>query len=271
MGKSYSHKLKYRTLSQLIDAVSDDLPVLDDNNMIDPSNLIKVVTWANKMLGFRITSTKEALLDFNNYIVNLPDDLDNLNFALICTFYKNTVPAIQGDITEHEDVDCSNGCTDVWITECGDTFQITQRIYPAIENTFNIQKRVKIVDSQRKIQNDDVYGVIMNANFLKLNVCDGKIYLNYEGIMENADGELLVLDHPLVNDFYEYAVKERILENLYLRGEDVERKLALIVQRRRTAQKQAASAATLQEFTELQEVSELNRQAMFKKYFSIFI
>lgn len=270
MGKFYDYKIKYRTMNQLMDSVSDDVPILEDNSNIDPSTLIKVIRKINKQLGLRVTKTREGLFDLKNWMLNLPDDMESLNFAVLCTFFKNSVPAIQGTITEHVDVDCTHGCSDVWMTECGDTFQITQRVLPALEKIFNIEKRIKIVHSQYNMPND-VCGFIINDNFMKLNIECGKVYLSYEGILEDADGNLLVVDHPMINDYYEYAIKERVLENMYFRGEDVERKLALISQRLQVAKREAYNVTNMPEFKELEEVSELNRVAMYKKYFSIFI
>ena len=49
----------------------------------------------------------------------------------------------------------------------------------------------------------------------------GKVYLSYQGAMENDQGDLLVLDHPYCNEYYEYAIKQRILENMVWNGENV--------------------------------------------------
>lgn len=57
----------------------------------------------------------------------------------------------------------------------------------------------------------------------------GQVYLYYLGGMEDSDGNLLVLDHPVINQYYEYALKRLILENLYLNGEDLIQRLQYIV------------------------------------------
>lgn len=271
MGKFYDHKLKYRSLDALINAVNDDLRIQSDENFTDPSSLIKVVRKINKQLGLRVTRTKEVMIDFKNWVVNLPDDMESLNFAVICTYHKNVVPAIQGTITEHIDVDCTNGCSNVYLTPCGDTFQIVQKVNPHQETIFNIQKRVSISNSLYQVNNCDVYGVILNDNFMKMNIECGKIYINYEGVLEDDNGNLLVVDHPMINDYYEYALKERIIENMYFAGEDVERKLPLLAQRLQMAKREAYNVANMPEFRELQEVHDLNREAMYKKYFAVFI
>lgn len=271
MASSNGNIVKYRTFDQLMSAVLDDLPVLDDNNLVDSSNLIKVVRKINKELSLRVNKTKEVIVECHNGVVDLPNDLEAVNFAVLCTFHKNVVPQIQGVQTEYVEVDCSGGCTNVWITECGDTFQIINKIHDQLEQVFNIQTMIKFVDSTWSFKKDKVYGVVLNDNFMKLNVSTGKVYLNYQGILENEDGSLLVVDHPVINEYYEYALKERILENLYLRGEDVERKLSYISLKRRNARIEANNIAKFLEYYEIQDVREMNRKAMFEKFFSIFI
>ncbi len=81
--------------------------------------------------------------------------------------------------------------------------------------------------------------VNIENGWLYANFKCGKVYLNYQGTMEDADGNLLVPDHPTLNEYYEYALKERILENLSIEGEDVERRLGLMQTKLRAAQSQA--------------------------------
>jgi len=63
------------------------------------------------------------------------------------------------------------------------------------------------------------------------------VYISYQGAMEDEDGNLLVLDHPYCNEYYEYALKERILENMVFAGENVGQQLALIAQKLRADKK----------------------------------
>ena len=48
----------------------------------------------------------------------------------------------------------------------------------------------------------------------------GEIYISYVSDMEDGEGNLLVLDHELVNDYYEFAIKEKILHDLWINGEE---------------------------------------------------
>lgn len=271
MSKFFDYKIKYRTVDQLMNSVADDWPGFDAESLIDPSQLIRVVRKVNKQLGLRITKTKEKLIDFTNHAVKLPTDMESINFAVVCTYYKTSVPAIQGDITENINVDCGEGCGDVYIGDDGNTFVIVQKILPSIEKIFRIEKRVNIKHSMYQVKHGEVAGVIQGDNFMRMTLRSGKLYLNYEGVLEDEEGNLLVIDHPLINDYYEYSIKERILENMYFSGEDTERKLAYIIPKLQSAKREAYNVANMPEFKELQETLDINREAMYKRYFSIII
>jgi hypothetical protein len=271
MSKFYDYKIKYRTLDQLISAVADDWPGYDAENLIDPSQLIKVVRRINKQLGLRITKTRESIITFDNWLVNVPDDLQYLNFALVCGRYVYSYPLPQGVHTENVDVDCSNGCTDVFITPFGDTYRIIKRSPSRGEISFEILKQVHMKHTPYQIDGEYVEGTFLNENFIKMNIKSGNIYLNYEGLLEDENGNLLVVDHPIINEYYEYSLKERILENMYYTGEDTERKLGFIQQKLQMVKREAYNVANMPEFREIQEVIDFNRQAAYKKYYSVFI
>jgi hypothetical protein len=88
--------------------------------------------------------------------------------------------------------------------------------------------------------------------------------------MEDDNGNLLVPDHDLINEYYEYAFKARILENLYINGEDVAQRMQLIEQRLKTARNNALSVVNTPNFRELEQMWWTNRRAMYSKYYDMF-
>jgi len=107
--------------------------------------------------------------------------------------------------------------------------------------------------------------------FLYTNFKTGKVYLNYQGQMEDEEGNLLVPDHDLLNEYYEYALKSRILENLYINGEDVAQRMQLVEQRLRAARNNAKSVVNTPNFAELKQIWYANRKAMYGKYYNMFM
>lgn len=107
-------------------------------------------------------------------------------------------------------------------------------------------------------------------NYLYTNFECGKVYINYQGMLENDEGQLLVVDHDLINEYYEYALKERILENLLFNDEPVDKKLQYVQQKLRAARNQAVSLVNMPNFNELKQLWETNRRAQYHKYVDMF-
>ena len=110
----------------------------------------------------------------------------------------------------------------------------------------------------------------ITGGFLFTTFSEGKVYLNYQGQMEDDQGQLLVPDHDLLNEYYEYALKARIMENLYLNGEDVAQRLSLIEGRLKAARNQALSLVNTPNFKELYDLWWKNRRAQYSKYYDMF-
>lgn len=96
------------------------------------------------------------------------------------------------------------------------------------------------------------------------------MFISYDSLMEDDEGNLLVLDHPLVNEFYEYALKERIYENLFMAGELVQNHLQLSAQKLRGARNNALTFINTPDFEELLQNWRMNRKAMYHNYYNMF-
>jgi hypothetical protein len=110
----------------------------------------------------------------------------------------------------------------------------------------------------------------IKGGFLFTTFQTGKVYLNYQGQMEDDAGNLMVPDHDLLNEYYEYALKARIFENLYLNGEDVAQRMQLVEQRTKAARNNALSLVNTPNFKELEKMWWTNRKAMYGKYYDMF-
>jgi len=106
--------------------------------------------------------------------------------------------------------------------------------------------------------------------FLFTSFQTGKVYLNYQGALEDCDGNLMVPNHDLLNEYYEYAIKERILQNLFINGEDVSQRWQAIKQELRVARNNALSMVNTPNFEEMRKVWASNRKAMYGKYYDMF-
>lgn len=113
-------------------------------------------------------------------------------------------------------------------------------------------------------------GIWIKDDYLYADFDCGKIYINYQGQMEDDEGNLLVPDHDMINEYYEYALKERILENLLFAKEDVGQLFQLVSQKLKMARNNAVSMVNTPNWAELKKMWETNRRAMYGKYYAMF-
>lgn len=291
-------EILYRTFDELLSSVLSDMPNIDMEGFVQPQDLIKVAQRINKELHVEKFSDKEVLLEVYNNRVKLPLDLYMLNFGFVVYDTKVKYKANQGIQTEDvllkpdttvQDLyknltelpeNCKNEL--VRITECGDTYQIIQKI-GVVEKTFKYLERLEIEDNSlispqfKKLlqtSNDNVYnkknkGYIKNG-WLYVEFEKGKIYLNYINNMEDDEGNLLVWDEPIVNEYYEYSFKTRILENMLISGENVAELYKLMDSKRRNARLEARNIRFTPGFDELKDVFNANRKHMYNKYYRMF-
>ena len=286
---SISHK--YRTFDQLYEDVSIDFASYTLEGMVDPAQLIKVATRVNYDLGLRIHRTKEVVLDIEHGKAKLPYDFAYLNYAFRCGEYTivdrppagtlietfNDVPYVPapGETGPCDDPECRDVCV---IRTCDDKneHQLIQRIRPGRYRTFTAftSLRIKKVNKYTcdcpniNEQSHDIAEI--KDGFILTSFTTGKVYISYQGAMEDTEGNLLVLDHPYCNEYYEYALKQRILENMIFAGENVSQQLGLIEQRLRAARNNALSFVNTPDFREMYEMWRVNRRAQYHNYYDMF-
>lgn len=114
------------------------------------------------------------------------------------------------------------------------------------------------------------HAAVLKNGFLVTNFDEGVVYINYQSLMEDDDGNLLVMDHPLVNEYYEYALKQRIFENLYINDENTANKMQIVEQRIRPARNNALSFINTPDFNTMKKMWEANRKAQYHLYYNMF-
>lgn len=282
-----NYLLKYKTLDELMAEVLSSFKTYAANGMIDVADLIGEVRRINKSLGNKLRQNKEEMLYVEHGKVRLPLDFHMLNIAIGCYDYSVTQRVIAGDQRDYRLTEtvvpvegCAPTCPEiiepcVRLTSCGQSYEIVEtKAYETYHYT-NFG-RIKIEPGNSIIQgclntrfNCEQTAYIKNG-FLYTNFDEGKIYISYMGEMEDEEGNLVVLDHDLINPYYEYALKRRILENLYIDGEDVVQKLNLIELRYKEARIIAETLVNTWEISEMKGVHDANREAMYQKYYYLF-
>ena len=281
---------KYRTFDQLIEAVSIDFANYALEGMVDPAQLIKVATRVNYDLGLKIHRTKQIVLNVEHNKARLPDDFAYLNYAFICGDYSIETKMPSGTHVETVDVNyvpdpgmtgpcndptCNDACV---LTTCngGTDYKLIQRVGESQYRNYTAFSQLTITnvndatcDCPNINTRSENSGEIKDG-FLKTNFKTGKVYINFQGAMEDNEGNLLVLDHPYCNEYYEYALKQRILENMMFAGESVGNQMGLIEQRLRASRNNALSFMNTPDFAELKKMWTVNRKAQYHNYYNMF-
>lgn len=284
---SVSHK--YRTFDQLLEDVTVDFRTYALEGMVEPQQLIKVATRVNYDLGLRIHRTKQVVLDVEHGKAKLPTDFAYLNYVFICGDYTiadrppsgthvetfNDVPYVPapGESGPCEDPECRDVCV---IKTCDTEYQLVQKIPGHQYRTFTAFRPLRIQTVNDKTcdcpnvgeQAADIAEI--KDGFLLTSFTTGKVYMSFQGAMEDNEGNLLVLDHPYCNEYYEYALKQRILENMVFAGENVVNQLNLVEGRLRASRNNALGFVNTPDFAEMQKVWWMNRRAQYHNYYNMF-
>lgn len=158
----------------------------------------------------------------------------------------------------------------------GDNFELIQVVGSEARH-WKIMLPLELINPPKDISCDcpnlnvrSIHQIWIKDGFLYSNISCGKIYLNYQGALEDEDGNLLVIDHDIITPFYEYKLKDRILENLYNNGEEVSQRMDRNEMRLKIARKDAKSLVNMPDFAELRNTFLMNRRAYNHRYVNMF-
>lgn len=268
--------IKYRKGKEIIDQVADDLGSYDDQGLIDYSRLYKILRRCNATLGEKLNPDRQAVIHVKNYRAYLPEDFVSLNYAFVCTKREVNVTPPKGFQIEYKTLCTKAKNCDPCITECDNDYAIFQLLddewtqYKSLEtvsvnsksfNKCNSECPNTRVNSHRTIE-------IGDDGTVTTTFTNGDLYLNYVGSMENEDGELLVLDHPLVEPYYEAEVTRQILKSIvYNKDGDVGelyKDTKIEAARARTA---AMSFVNTPGYDEIRNLWKSQRERLYRKYF----
>lgn len=273
-------QLKYKTFDELLSEVATDFHTFDLEGMIDPAQLIKVALRVNYELGLRIHQPKDVILDINRGKARLPLDFYILNYANVVGKYTVAEPVIHGSHVEERVLqpqpESSDPChVKPCISPCGQYMHLVQTFKTEIRtyeefHPLHVGKGKMVHLECPNIKTESPNTASLRDGFIFTSMDSGRVHLNYMGNLEDSEGNMLVLDHPMINEFYEYALKQRILENLFINGEDVSARMQLVEQRLRAARNNAYTIAYTPDFAELQGIWEANRKAQYGRYYNMF-
>ncbi len=197
-----------------------------------------------------------------------------------CGCSTPTVPTACSSEPYNPLVPYGNSCVKprVFMNCKGECWELVQFVNTTTTRTYSRLIPVKILENPETIDCDcpNLYMDCSNTawiqdGFIHTNFDCGKLYINYQAMLEDDDGNLLVPDHDMISEYYEYALKKRILENLIMNDENVSAaKIQLIETGYRTARNYALSIVNTPNFSEMKAMWQANRKAQYAKYYNMF-
>lgn len=159
----------------------------------------------------------------------------------------------------------------------GDCYELVQMVNTTTYKSYSQLLQVRILENPESIECGcpNLYMDCPNTAWIKdgyiyTNFPTGHLYISYQGMLEDDDGNLLIPQHDMITEYYEYAIKQRILENLMMNDEPVGQKLQLVEARLRAARNYALSIVNTPNFSEMKRLWQANRNAQYTKYYNMF-
>lgn len=281
--------IKYITLDQLMASVESDMSTFADEGMINRGIAIKVVRKVNEDLGLKINREREHVVEVKHHKADLPADFQYLQLALMSSTkyeYHTNAGESLGNLTEEHDAPivlpvtslCDPLSAGQQTNDCGGKFYVTQRYQERVLHHTDLHPvRLTARTASRCIpeflhhHRGAQYEIDIDEGFITTSFEEGILYLSYLSDMVDREGNVLILDHPLLTEYYEYAVKKHLLENWMLNSNaDVANKLVYIKNELKEARLRALNFVNTIEYSQIREFYQQNRLQFAKKYYRMF-
>lgn len=280
-------QIRYITLDQMMASVESDLSTFADEGMINRGIAVKVVRKVNEDLGLKINKERHAVVEVKYHKADLPADFQYLQLAMMTgqkqTYHTNAGEQL-GNLTEEHLLPVTALCDPLAAGQqensCGGHFYVTQRYQERIVEHHNL-KPVRLTTRTSRLCTPESmhhhhrggaeYEIDIEEGFITTSFEEGTLYINYLSDMTDEEGNILILDHPLLTEFYEYSVKKHLLENWMLNSNaDVAQKLMYIKNELKEARIRALNFINTIEYSQIREFYIQNRLQFAKKYYRMF-
>lgn len=286
MGNTLTN-YRYKTFDQLMAGIETDLGKWADEGYIDRAAYLKTIREVNAYLGLRINMEREDMLEVKDHVALLPGDFQFLQLALAARTEYIRGPLLMGAQTEShtteipvENKSCKiNGCPDdscngpcnncIWITQ---KIGIKTHVFTDIQTLELTQSsHSRCTDTCLNFHFKSPHQIRIQDDHTTFSFKEGLVYINYIADMLDEQNNIIILDHPLVNDYYEYAVKKKFFENMMLNKEgDFTQAYQIMVEELRKAKVRGVGFINTPEFGDLQRMFIDNRHKFYKKYIGYF-
>lgn len=276
-------KIKYITYSQLMNSVEQDLEKYLNENLIDRQRYIKTIRRVNADLGLKINKEKEVIIPIKDNKGILPNDFLFAQLVMVCSKTKivNLVDSAENlktmlEIDPIDVQDCKIVCPPGSLASASGCYYVATTVKNNTKVEYKLDKSIRLTEKSLKFCAEGCnvnpglaeYELDMTDGELFVNFAEGEIYLNYLSDMVDNDNNILIVDHPMLTDYYEYSVKKKILEDIIMNSDDpsASEKYKLTLQLLAKGRKEAISFVNTVEYGEIIEIFAVNRKRFYNKF-----
>lgn len=276
-NKTFQH----RPIKELMAIVRQDFRELDDEGMIDEGRLIKTIMYCNDKLGIPIREIKQVCIPVEDYYAKLPLNFEKLYFSAAISATNTSITGLRNPFDNNFDRDIiyeaeldrgTIGCEATYAVNIKRTENVTVHycsnfialdVHPSSSGychpySPNLCKKGR-------------YTVTIEDDKIRTPFKSGEIYLMYLGTMEDLEGNLLFPFHPLITPYYEWSIKEKVLQDAIFNSDgNYGEKLKFAQAERVKAWLEAFNITTEKgygEYVDMQRKKELGWYNQYFKYF----
>ncbi len=115
------------------------------------------------------------------------------------------------------------------------------------------------------------YEVTIEDDFINTPFRSGEIYIMYLATMQDEDGHLLFPFHPLITPYYEWSIKEKVLQDTIFNSDgDYSNMYKLAQQERVKAWLDAFNVTATKEYGEYLDMQRKREMKWYNEYFKYF-
>ncbi len=214
---------EHRPISQLMSIVKNDFDKLNSEGLIDEGKLVKTVMYCNDKLGLPIREVRQIAVEVNEYKAPLPLDFEKLYYVAALQVSNTMVSSQRNpwdntfdqDIIYEASLDRESlGCVDNY------TVQVNRLTNTTVHN-YGSWVQLDVSPSSEKFCQIDCpnkrkkgrYTVEIHDDHIETPFRAGTLYIMYIGMMKDYEGNITFPFHPMITPYYEWSIKERILQN----------------------------------------------------------
>lgn len=270
-----------RPIDELLAIVRNDFRQMDDEGLIDKGRIVKTVMACNDKLGIPIREIKQVCIPVIEFKAKLPLNFEKLYFVTALSATNTMIHNMVDPFNNSFDRDIIyEAGLDRGTIGCEATYGVTIK---RISNV-TIHNRQNFIELDVNPSSHGVchayspnvcrkgrYTVTIEDDHINAPFRAGELYLMYLGSMEDEDGNILFPFHPLITPYYEWSIKEKILQDALFNSDgDYGKKLQYAQGERVKAWLDAFNITTEKGYGEYVDQQRKKELSWYNQYFKYF-